>query len=834
MEALWHDLRYGFRVLRASPGFAAVAVLSLALGIGANTSIFSVVNAALLRPLPVTEPDRLVFVYNGSRESPYSVSSYPDYIDYRDKNDVFSDLLTYSSIVMSARADDQTDLLSGSIVSGNFFDALGVRAELGRTFLPEEDRTPNTHPVAVISHGLWQRRFGSDPGIAGQQLTLNGHQFTIVGVAPSGFEGPEVLETNDIYVPMMMQALVRPPRGGFSGDMNPDLLGRRGSRWLRIIGRLKPGVTREQAQAGMTALAAALEQAYPNENSNRVATVYPVSKVDPQAYSQLVSVAGLLLAVVAIVLLIACANVANLLLARASARKKEIAVRLALGASRSRLVRQLLTESVLLSLAGGVVGLLLALWTIDLLKTATPASGIFSFTLDYHLDGRVLAFAFGLSLATGIIFGLAPALQASRPDLVPALKDEVGLVAQGRARLSLRNLLVVAQVALSLVLLIGAGLFLRSLKNAQDIDPGFEADKILNAQLNINLLRYTKAQGQEFYRQVIERVEALPGVESASLARVVPMSGSGRTTSILIEGQEAREDNFRSEGSGTQESANSATSNVVGPKYFQTMGISLVRGRDFGPQDKEGAPLVIVVTEAFARRYFEDQDPLGRRVSFRGAQGPWSQIVGVVRDGKYRTLGESARATVYQPLAQNHETGMALHVRAKGKPASLAESVRREVQSLEPNLAVTNIESMSDVLSASLFAARMGAVLLGIFGVLALLLAAVGLYGVMSYSVARRTREIGIRMALGAGTGSVLRLVLKEGMMLVGGGLAAGLIVAAGMTRLLASFLYGVSPLDAITFVAIPITLALVALLANYLPARRATKVDPIEALRYQ
>ncbi len=837
METLWHDLRYGFRVLRASPGFAAVAVLSLALGIGANTSIFSVVNAALLRPLPVAEPDRLVFVYNGSRESPYSVSSYPDYIDYRDKNEVFSELLTYSSIVMSARADDQTDLLSGSIVSGNFFDALGVRAELGRTFLPEEDRTPNTHPVAVISHGLWQRRFGSDPGIAGQQLSLNGHQFTIVGVAPSGFEGPEVLETNDIYVPMMMQALVRPPRGGFSGDMNPDLLGRRGSRWLRIIGRLKPGVTREQAQAGMTALAASLEQAYPNENSNRVATIYPVSKVDPEAYSQLISVAGLLLAVVAIVLLIACANVANLLLARASARRKEIAVRLALGASRSRLVRQLLTESVLLSLAGGVVGLLLALWTIDLLKTATPTSGIFSFTLDYHLDGRVLAFTFALSFATGIIFGLAPALQASRADLVPALKDEVAMVAQGRRRLSLRNLLVVAQVALSLVLLIGAGLFLRSLKNAQDIDPGFEADKILNAQLNINLLRYTKAQGQEFYRRVIERVEALPGVESASLARVVPMSGSGRTTSIQIEGQETREDNFRSEstgGSAASENPNTASSNVVGPKYFQTMGIGLVRGRDFNPQDKEGVPLVIVVTEAFARRYFEDQDPLGRRVSFRGAQGPWSQIVGVVRDSKYRTVGESARATVYQPLAQNHETGMALHVRTKGKPASLAESVRREVQSLEPNLAVTNIESMSDVLSASLFAARMGAVLLGIFGLLALLLAAVGLYGVMSYSVARRTREIGVRMALGAGTGNVLRLVLKEGMMLVGGGLAAGLIVAAGVTRLLASFLYGVNPLDAITFVAIPLTLALVALIANYLPARRATKVDPMEALRYQ
>ncbi|MEK6286963.1 MAG: ABC transporter permease [Acidobacteriota bacterium] len=835
METIWQDLRYGFRVLRASPGFAAVAVLSLALGIGANTSIFSVVNAALLRPLPVTEPDRLMFVYTGrSLSSPYSVSSYPDYIDYRDKNEVFSDLLTYSSITMSSRADDQTDLLSGSIVSGNFFDALGVRPALGRTFLPEEDVTPNTHPVAVISHGLWERRFGSDPKVIGQQLALNGHAFTIVGVAPSGFDGPEVLETNDIYVPMMMQALVRPPRGGFSGDMNPDLLGRRGSRWLRIVGRLKPGVTPEQAQAGMTTLAAGLEQAYPDQNRNTIATLFPLSKVDPQAYTQLISVAGLLLAVVAIVLLIACANVANLLLARASARRKEIAVRLALGASRSRLVRQLLTESVLLSLAGGVVGLLLALWTIDLLKTATPTSGVFSFTLDYHLDGRVLAFTFALSLATGVIFGLAPALQASRPDLVPALKDEVSVVAQGRRRLSLRNLLVVAQVALSLVLLIGAGLFLRSLKNAQDIDPGFEADKVLNAQLNINLLRYTKAQGQEFYRQVIERVEALPGVESASLARVVPMSGTGRSTSFQIEGQEAPENTVRSEGTGSQEDPNTASANVVGLKYFKTMGIGLLRGRDFTAQDKEGAPMVIVINEAFARRFFEGQEALGKRVSFRGPQGPWSEIVGVVRDSKYRTLGENPRSTVYQPLAQNHETGMALHARTSSKPASLAATVWREVQSIEPNLAVTSVESMADVVGGSLFAARMGAVLLAIFGLLALVLAAVGLYGVMSYSVSRRTREIGIRMALGAGSGNVLRLVLKEGMTLVGGGVAAGLIAAAALTRLLASFLYGVSPMDATTFVAIPLVLALVALLANYLPARRATKVDPMEALRYQ
>jgi predicted permease len=835
METLWQDVRYGFRVLRASPGFAAVAVLSLALGIGANTSIFSVVNAALLRPLPVNEPDRLVFVFNGTQTSPYSVSSYPDYVDYRDKNEVFSDVLTYSSITASGRTDDQTDLISGSIVSGNFFDALGVRAALGRTFLPEEDTTPNTHPVAVISHGLWERRFGSDPKVIGQQLTLNGHAFTIVGVTSAGFNGPEVLETNDIYVPAMMQALVRPPRGGFSGDMNPDMLSRRGPRWLRIIGRLKPGVSIDQAQAAMSTLAAQLQQAYPDTNRNTIATLFPVSKVDPQAYTQLISVAALLLAVVAIVLLIACANVANLLLARASGRRKEIAVRLALGASRSRLVRQLLTESVLLSLAGGLGGLLLALWTIDVLKTATPPDGIFSFTLDYRLDGRVLAFTFLLSLATGVIFGLAPALQASRPDLVPALKDEASAAAQGRRRFNLRNLLVVAQVALSLVLLIGAGLFLRSLNNAQAIDPGFNADRVLNAQLNINLLRYTKLQGQEFYRQVIERVEALPGVESASMARVVPMSGSGRTSSLIIEGQDQPDNVSRSEGSGPDNpNPNTVSTNVVGLKYFETMGISLLRGRDFTEQDKEGAPLTVVVNEAFARRYFDGEEALGRRLSFRGAQGPWSEIVGVARDSKYRTLGEAQRPFVYSPLAQNHETGMALHVRTIGDPSSVAGAVRREVQTLDQNLPVTNLQPMRDVLGSSLFAARMGAVLLAIFGLLALLLAGVGLYGVMSYTVSRRTREIGIRMALGAQTGNVLRLVLKEGMALVGGGVAAGLIVAAAVTRLLASFLYGVSPLDATTFVAIPVVLALVALLASYLPARRAAKVDPMIALRYE
>jgi predicted permease len=831
METLFQDIRYAFRVLRASPGFAAVAVLSLALGIGANTSIFSVVSAALIRPLPVTEPDRLVYVFSGSRASPWSVASYPDFLDYRNKNEVFSDLLTYSSITVSARNDDQSDLISGSIVSGNFFDVLGLRAEIGRTFLPEEDSTPNTHKVVIISHGLWERRFGSSPNIIGQQLNLNGHAFSIIGVTPAGFNGPEILENNDIYVPMMMQAVVRPPRAGFSGELNPDLLSKRGQRWLKMIGRLKPGVSFEQAQAAVTAIATGLEEAYPDSNRNRITTLFPVSKIDPEGYPQLLSVAGLLLAVVATVLLIACANVANLLLARASARRKEIAVRLALGASRWRLVRQLLTESVMISLSGGAVGLLIASWTIDLLKTTTPPDGIFSFTLDYHLDWRVLAFTFALSILTGLFFGLAPAVQASRQDLVPSLKDEVSAT-WGPRRFTLRNLLVVAQVGLSLVLLIGAGLFLRSLNNAQRINPGFDADKILNAQLNINLLRYTTNQGREFYRRVIDQVEALPGVESATLARVVLLSGSGRSSSFLIHGQEEPKDASRSEGTGEDpQTRNNVAVNVVGLKYFQTLGIPLRSGRDFGAQDNEKAPPTIIVSEAFARRFLSGEPALGQRVSFRGDQGPWSEIIGVVADSKYRTLGEAPRPVVYMPLAQNHETGMTMHVRTSGEPTMMATAVRREVQSLDPNLAV-NLQSLKEVLVGSLFAARMGAVLLAIFGSLALLLAGIGLYGVMSYAVSRRTREIGIRMALGAQTGNVLRLVIKEGLMLVGGGVSAGLLVAFAVTRLLVSFLYGVSPLDWITFVAIPVVLGLVALLASYLPARRAARVDPIIALR--
>jgi len=838
METILQDLRYGARMLLAKPGFTAVAVLTLALGIGANTAIFSLVNATLLQRLPVTKPEELVYAFSGAPNFPYNVFSYPDYAELRDQSQVFDGLIAWGGIAASLNSNEQeggADLVTGAIVTGNYFEVLGVRAAMGRVITREDDKTVGAHPVVVLSHSLWQRRFGSSPNIIGQELLLNGQKFTVIGVMPAEFNGAQIGVTRDIYVPMMMQSVMRPPRAGYSGEMNPDLLKVRNNRWLYSLGRLKSGVTRQQAQAAVAAIAKQQEQAYPNTNTGRIFTLTAVNDGAPGQRDQMVSVATLLLSVVGAVLLIACANVANLLLARASGRRKEIAVRLAIGAGRGRLIRQLLTESVLLSVLGGVAGLVLAWWTIDALKAAPPPPGALPITPDFAMDWRVLWFTLGLSLLTGVVFGLAPALRASRFDLVPALKDESFTVDGRTRRFSLRNILVVAQVTLSLVLLIAAGLFLRSLRQAQAIPPGFDAEKVLTAQLNINLLRYTRAQGREFYRQVIERVEALPGVESASVARVVALSGGGSVRGLTLEGQTGPGNQFRSEGGGVAASgSDSVNSNVVGLKYFQTMGIALLRGRDFNPQDAEDHPRVVVVNEAFVRRHYAGQDVLGKRLSFGGAQGPWQEIVGLVRDSKYSTLGEEPTPCVYLPLAQNHETGVTLHVRAAASPASLVTAVHQAVQSLDKNIPITNVTPMTALIDTSLYAARMGAMLLGVFGALALLLAGVGLYGVMSFSVSRRTRELGIRMALGARRGDVLSLVLKEGMTMVGIGVALGLGTAAALTRLLASFLYGISTTDAVTFASIPVLLAAVALLACYIPARRATKVDPMVALRYE
>jgi predicted permease len=827
------DLRYAARMLRRGPGFTAVAVLSLALGIGANTAIFSLVNATLLQRLPIVDPARLVYVNNGG-PSAGAVFSYPAYAELRDANQVFDGFAAWGGIVASLNADGATDLVSGAIVSGNFFDVIGVQAARGRVLTPRDDVTPGAHPVAVIGDGLWHGRFGGRSDIVGHEILLNGQRFTIVGVTPPGFGGAQLGVTRDLYVPMMMQAVMRPPRAGYTGEMDADLLKVRTNQWLFGIARVKPGISTAQMDASLSAQATAFHREVQPGAPPRPVAVTPVNDGPPGQRAQMVPVAALLMSVVGAVLLIACANVANLLLSRGAARQREIAIRLAIGAGRGRMIRQMLTESLLLALMGGAAGVLLAWALVRAWAMSPPPPGALPVALDFTIDLRVLLFALGLSVVTGIVFGLAPALRVSRPALSPALKDDVHVPEERGRWLTLRKALVVAEVALSLLLLIAAGLFIQSLRRATAVDPGFAAGKLLIAPLNVNLLRYTWPQSREFYQRAADRVAAIPGVESASVARIAVLTGGGSTRSLHIEGREATENQFQSEGRGLSAAGrrDAVSSNVVGAGYFHTMGIPLRRGRDFGAQDGETAPLAVVVTESFAATHFSNEDPIGKRISVTGPRGPWRAIVGVVRDSKYLTLSEEITPIVYLPLTQHRENGVTLHVRAAGDPAVLVPAVRAALQSLEPNLPVPNIQTMTSSLAASLYVSRMGAGLLAACGALALLLASIGVYGVMAFSIARRTRELGIRMALGAERRDVFSLVIREGMTLVGAGIAIGLGCALGGAQMLAAFLYGVSARDLPTFATVPLVLALVALIACVVPARRASRADPMTALR--
>jgi predicted permease len=833
---LAQDVRYGLRSLKRARGHTAAAVLTLALGVGANSAIFSLVNATLLQRLPAREPERLVWVRT---ENAGTVFSYPEYVDLRDHQTAFDGLMAWGGITASLNRDGQTDLVGGVIVTGNYFEVLGVGPALGRLLAPSDDQAPGAHPVAVISHGLWQRRFGGRPDVVGHDVLLNGHRFTVVGVTTAGFTGAQLGAGLDVFVPMMMQAVMRPPRAGYSGEMDPDLLRKRGGRWLFLMGRLKPGRTAAQAQAALAPLGASLAEAAEAARARGSPwrfVVLPAAGGDPGWRAQLVSVAALLLSVVAAVLLLACANVANLSLCRGAARGREIAIRLAIGASRGRVVRQLLTESVLVALAGGALGLVLAYGTVAALLAAPPPGGAWPLTLDLAIDVRVLAFTLAVSILAGVLFGLAPALGAARTALVPALKDGKAAADPRWRRLELRSALVVGQMALSLLLLVAAGLFLRSLHRTQAVHPGFDAERLVAAPLQINLLRYTRDQGREFYRRVIEDVEALPSVESAGIARVPVLGGGGRSSSLHIEGREGPADQFRSEGGGPVTGTDAVNANVVDPGYFETMGIRPVAGRRFGNEDGPAAPPVAIVNETFERLHFPegtDRDALYRRISLGGPRGPWLQVVGIVRDSKYRSLTEPPTPIVYVPLTQNHETGVSLYVRTSGgDPARLVPAIRRVVQALEPNLPVPDVRPLMDSIGGSLYLARMGALLLGVFGGLALVLSAIGVYGVMAFSVSRRTREIGVRMALGARREDVLRLVLADGLRLVAAGTALGLAAALAGTRGIESFLYGISSMDGITFASVPALLAVVAVIACLVPARRAARVDPLVALR--
>jgi predicted permease len=827
---LAQDVRYGLRALRRAPGYTAAAVLTLGLGVGANSAIFSLVNATVLHRLPARDPERLVWV----RTDASTTLSYPEYVDLREHQTPFDGLMAWGAITASVNRDGQTDLVAGVIVTGNYFQVLGVGPALGRLLAPSDDQVPGGHPVAVISHGLWQRRFGGQPDVIGREVLLNGSRFTVVGVTPAGFTGTRLGTGHDLFVPMMMQAVMRPPRAGYSGEMDPDLLRRRTGRWLFLLGRLQPGMTAARAQATLVPIGAALAQAAPPGTPARRLIVMPAAGGDPELHAQMVSVAALLLSVVGAVLLLACANVANLSLSRAAGRGREIAIRLAIGASRGRLVRQLLTESVLVALAGGGLGLLLAYGTVAALRAAPLPAGMAPLAVDF-IDMRVLAFTLAVSVLAGVLFGLAPALGAARAALVPALKDGKAAADPRWRRLDLRSVLVIGQTALSLLLLVGAGLFLRSLHRAQAIQPGFDAERLVAAPLQIELLRYTRDQGREFYRRVIEDVRALPGVEAAGVARVAVLAGGGRSSSLHIEGRPGPDEQFHSEGGTLTRGTDGANVNVVDPGYFETMGIRRVAGRGFGDEDGAAAPPVAIVNEAFERLHFPggtESDVLQRRISLNGPRGPWLTVVGVARDSKYRTLTEPPTPTVYVPLAQNHETGVFLYVRAARDPASLVSAVRSTVRSREPNLPMPDVRPVTDMIGGSLYAARMGARLLAGFGGLALLLSAIGVYGVMAFSVARRTREIGVRMALGARRGNVLRLVVADGMRLVAAGAGLGLAAALAGARWLESFLYGISTTDGMTFVSVALLLGLVALVACLIPARRAAKVDPLVALR--
>ncbi len=829
MRTLWQDLRYGARMLLKNRGLTFVAVLSLALGIGANTSIFSLINAVMFKPLPVRNPEQLVALYTTEAQGDFSNAfSYPDYVDYRDHNEVFTALVGHAGIPLSLSSSDaksdggsQPELIWGEAVTGNYFSGLGVETARGRTFTLEEDDAPGTHPVAVLNYNFWQRRFGADASVIGKTLTLNGHDFTVVGVAGKNFTGTKFLGfTPDVWVPLMMYGQLVPE--------SSDRLAQRGSHWLELRGRLKPGVSMEQARAAMNVVARQLHQAYPKTDGDE--TMHVISgktKVEPFLVEKnlLPIASGLLMSLVGIVLLIACANVANLLLARASVRRREIAIRLALGASRARLIRQLLTESLLLSVLGGALGLLLALWFTDLIVAGSPT---LDFPVDYgvQLDVRVLGFAILLSLFTGIIFGLAPALQASRPELVTALKNEASASGKHSRGVSLRSVLVIAQVALSLVLLVSAGLFIKSTRNAQRVETGFDVQHLLLMSVDVGLQGYDEAKARAFYKRVIERVENVPGVRHASFAFPLPLDAYGDGRGVLVEGQMLKGD----------ERPPTVSMSIAGPEFLETLGTQLVQGRDFNARDKEDAPRVVIINETMAHRFFGSSAPnaLGKRLSVSGPAGPYLEVIGVAADGKYGTLGEDPQPYLFLPLLQHYASRITLVARTEGSPQALIDPVRREIHALDANLPVFGVKTGVQFMQRLQSASQGIATLTGIFGLLALLLAMIGIYGVMAYMVAQRTHEIGIRIALGAQSSDVLKLVVGHGLWLVLIGVGLGLIGALAATRVMASLLYGVSATDPLIFASVALLLTIIALVACYVPARRATKVDPMIALRHE
>jgi putative ABC transport system permease protein len=808
MDTLIKDLRFAARMLAKKPAFTLIVVLALGIGIGANTAIFSVVNAILLRPLPYENPERIMMVWMDNRKmgANQDYHSYLNFVDYKEQNQVFEQVAIFQDRTFNITGAGEPERVAGAWSTAELFSVLGVEPEMGHIYENESPR------VALISHGLWQRRFGSDPNILGQEITLNTIPRTIIGVMPAGFDFPQ--KEADIWVPLEVFANHKKQRDSF---------------WLTMIGRLKPAVTPSQAQAEMSTIASRLEQQYPDVMIGYGVNVVPLHE---QVTGSVRPALLVLLGAVAFVLLIACANVANLLLARAATREKEIAIRTAVGASRARLIRQLLTETALLALAGGAVGLLFAMWGLDILIALSPAE--IPRLNQVGIDGRVLSFTLLISLTTGLIFGLVPALQASKPDLNETLKEGGRASTGGNRSSRMRSLLVVSEIALSLVLLIGAGLMIKSFIHLQQFNLGFNPKNLLTIRVGLPWPKYGEGdRAAVFYRQLIERVENLQGVQSAGVINGVFLGNAPDSLNFQIEG--------RAESNAGENIEASIDS--ISPDYFKTMAIPLLKGREFTERDTQEAPGVIIVNDSFARRFFPDEDPIGKRLKYDAGDGliwrtkvdkPWLTIVGVVADARRTGFDAEVRPEVYAPHTQRVGTFMTLVARTSGDPLSLVTAVRSQVWAVDPDQSVYDIKSMEQLLGDMISERRFSLLLLGTFAGLALLLAAVGVYGVMSYSVTQRTHEIGVRMALGARHGDVLRLVVGQCLTLVLTGVATGLAAAFVLTRLMSSLLYEVSATDPMTFAVIALLLSGVALGACFVPARRAARVDPMVALRYE
>jgi predicted permease len=815
-DELTGDVRYAVRTLAASPGFALTAVLTLALGIGLNTAIFSVVEALLLRPLPVAEPDRIVSIYTSDFSSTqYGASSFPDYQAFRERSSTVTAISAYRTRQLSLNAGAETELVSAEVVVGNYFSTLGVSAARGR-LLTESDDVGEAPAVAVISYGLWARRFSNDPGIVGREVEFNGRPFTIVGVADGRYAGATRPFSVDAWISLAAGQLIQP---GLSDSMS-----RRDSRGWFLIARLAQDATPAKAQAEFDVLATQLYAAYPEEwrniqNSGRKVSIVSETgnRVPPDMRGPISGFMAVLMILVGVVLLTACANLANLLLARGTVRGREIGVRLALGCGHARLIRQLLTENVLLSLVGGAAGTMFALWIMRVLISFRPPTPRPIF-VDLELNLTVLAFAFLISLLAGLLFGLAPALHAVRRDVVPVLKE--GTARNPARRFGLRTIFVTAQIACSTLLLIGAGLFMRSLQNASAIEIGFNPANIAVTSLNPAVVGYDEARGRSLYDDVLERVTTLPGVQSTSLAMAVPLNLFSSRRGTFVEGYQPR----------PGEDMETAL-NIVSPQYFETMQIPIVRGRSFTEADRPGAPPVIIVNEAFAERYWPGIDPLGKRVG-NGPDGPFREVIGVTRTGKYNTLAEEPLPYLYLPLRQQYNAALTLHVKTAGDPASMLPSIRDAIRRVDRTVPIFDPRTMDEQMGLPLLPARAAGTVLGAFGLLALLLASVGIYGVMAYSIAQRTREIGVRVALGAVRRDVLRLILGHAVRLIATGLLIGVSAAVALARFVAFLLYGITPSDPIAFTGAIVILIITGLVACYLPASRAMRIDPVRALR--